>query len=202
MRIYLCLFSLLIALGTAGAGEKIEKMPGYVALDKYITIPTEAETSIEVFLKAPLLRMVSAATRGDEPELAEMIDGISLIRVQGFSVEVENLARVREEIAALSSRMEENGWERVARIREGDELIHVYLKTSGEGVDGLMMMGFEEPDEVVFVNIVGDIDPAQIGRLGSKFNIAPLDSLRLDRKKASTSTRGTVLEAEKLEAEK
>lgn len=197
MRIYLCLFSLLCALGSAGAGEDIEKMPGYVALDRYITIPTEAETSIEVFLKAPLLRMVSAATRGDEPELAEMIDGISLIRVQGFSVEAENLARCREEIAALAAGMEESGWERVARIREGDELIHVYLKTNGEGVDGLMMMGFEEPDEAIFVNIVGDIDPAQIGRLGSKFNIAPLDSLRLDRKKASTSVRGTVLEAEK-----
>ncbi|MBT4496813.1 MAG: DUF4252 domain-containing protein [Gemmatimonadetes bacterium] len=197
MRIYLCLFSLLIALGSAGAGENIEKMSGYVALDQYLTIPTEAETSIEVFLKAPLLRMVSAATRRDEPELAEMIDGISLIRVQGFSVAAENLARVREEIAALAAGMEENGWERVARIREGDELIHVYLKTNGEKVDGLMMMGFENPDEAIFVNIVGDIDPAQIGRLGSKFNIAPLDSLRLDRKKASTSARGTVLEAEK-----
>jgi len=197
MRIYLCLFSLLLALGSAEGGEDIEKMPGYVALDEFITIPTEAETSIEVFLKAPLLRMVSAATRRNEPELAEMIDGISLIRVQGFSVEAENLVRVREEIAGLASGMEESGWERVARIREGDELIHVYLKSNDDEVDGLMMMGFENPDEAVFVNIVGDIDPAQIGRLGSKFNIAPLDSLRLDRKKASTSARGTVLEAEK-----
>ena len=197
MRIYLCLFSLQLALGSAEGGEDIEKMPGYVALDEFITIPTEAETSIEVFLKAPLLRMVSAATRRNEPELAEMIDGISLIRVQGFSVEAENLVRVREEIAGLASGMEESGWERVARIREGDELIHVYLKSNDDEVDGLMMMGFENPDEAVFVNIVGDIDPAQIGRLGSKFNIAPLDSLRLDRKKASTSARGTVLEAEK-----
>ena len=189
MRIYLCLFSLLLALGSAEGGEDIEKMPGYVALDEFITIPTEAETSIEVFLKAPLLRMVSAATRRNEPELAEMIDGISLIRVQGFSVEAENLVRVREEIAGLASGMEESGWERVARIREGDELIHVYLKSNDDEVDGLMMMGFENPDEAVFVNIVGDIDPAQIGRLGSTLHISPLDSLQLGTEDMSTSSR-------------
>lgn len=196
MRIYLCLLSLLIAQGTARAGEDIEKMPGYVAFDAYITVPTETETSIEVYLKAPLLRMVSAAIRREEPELAEMIDGISLIRVHGFSVAARELARVRKEIAALAASLEETGWERVARIREGDELIHVYLRIDGEKVTGLLMMGFEEADEAVFVNIVGDIDPAQIGRLGSKFNIAPLDSLRLDRESASTSARATVLESE------
>ena len=197
MRIYLCMLSLLIAQGAARAGEDIEKMPGYVAFDEYITVPTETETSIEVYLKAPLLRMVSAATRREEPELAELIDGISLIRVQGFSVAAGELIRVREEIAALAARMEKDGWERVMRIREKDELIHVYLRTLGEEISGLLMMGFEELDEAVFVNIVGEIDPAQIGRLGSKFNIAPLDSLRLDRENASTSTRGTVLESER-----
>lgn len=188
MRIYLCVLGLLLALGTARAGENIEDKPGYVDFG-LITVPEEAETSIEVFIKGPLLRMVSAATRRDEPELAEMVDKIDLIRVQVFSVEEEERPRAREEIAALAGKMEAEGWEKVARIREKDELIHVYLRAKGEEIAGLLVMGFEEDDEVIFVNIVGDIDPAEIGRIGSKFNISPLDSLRLDREDASTSSR-------------
>ena len=35
-------------------------------------------------------------------------------------------------------------------------------------------------DETVFVSIVGEIDPEQIGRLGRKFDIEPLDGMTVD----------------------
>jgi len=188
MRIYHCLLVLVLAAGPATAREDIERHPGYVDFG-LVTIPEAAATSVEVYLKRPLLRMVSAATRATEPELAEMIDGLDLIRVHAFAVAPEDLPRVGEEIDMLAATVEEGGWERVAHIREQDELVHVYLKSEGDQVDGLLVMGFEEGDQAVFVNIVGDIDPAQIGRLGSTLHISPLDSLQLGTEDMSTSSR-------------
>jgi hypothetical protein len=49
-------------------------------------------------------------------------------------------------------------------------------------IAGLVVMAVEPGDEAAFVNIVGDIDPAQIGRLGRKFDIEPLDSIRIEIK--------------------
>ena len=188
MRIYLCLLILLLAAGTTWAREDIESQPGYVDFG-LITIPEQAPTSVEVYLKRPLLRMVSAATRVSEPELAEMIDQIDLIRVHAFAVAPEDLPGVAQEIDMLAATVEENGWERVAHIREAGEFTHVYLRADGDEVDGLLVMGLEEGNQAVFINIVGDIDPAQIGRLGSTFNISPLDSLRLGSEDMSTSSR-------------
>jgi hypothetical protein len=35
-------------------------------------------------------------------------------------------------------------------------------------------------DETFFVNIVGDINPQEIGRIGRKFDINPLDEMTVD----------------------
>jgi hypothetical protein len=158
----------------------MEDLPGYVDFSA-IGIPQEAQTSIEVYLRAPLLKLVAAATRNDDPEAAALIDKIQLIRVQGFSVAAGERPALEARIAALAGQLEEKKWEKVARIRDKEDLVHVFLKVDGEAVSGLCLMGFEEDGEAVFVNIVGDLDPAQIGRIGRTFDISPLDSLHLDR---------------------
>lgn len=188
MRIYLCILCTLLALGSAQAAEKLEELPGYVDLSG-IAIPEDAETSIEVYLKKPLLRLVAEASRSQEPEFAEMIDQIELISVGGFSVDDEELSRIRAQIAETVEKLENTGWEKVARVRERGEHLHVYLRVDGDEIVGLLVMGFEKEREAIFVNIVGHIDPAEIGRIGSRFNIAPLDSLRLGQAEPSTSSR-------------
>ena len=65
-------------------------------------------------------------------------------------------------------------------MRERHEHVDVYLKLKGEAIIGLTVIAGESNDEIILVNIAGDIDPAQIGRIGRRFNITPLDSLHLD----------------------
>ena len=43
-------------------------------------------------------------------------------------------------------------------------------------------MAVQEKQEAVFVNIVGEIDPAKLGKLSEKFNIPKLNSLELEAK--------------------
>ncbi|MEW6752581.1 MAG: DUF4252 domain-containing protein [Candidatus Latescibacterota bacterium] len=182
MRFHLCVCALVVGLGRAWAAESVEGLPGYVDFGA-LSMPRDAHSSIEVFLKGPVLKLVAAASRQEDPEVAALIDRIRLIRVQGFSVRPGDRAAVQEEMAALARRLEEKEWERVAQVREEDEVTQVLVKVAGDGdaLCGLVVMSLEEGEEAVFVNIVGDLDPEQLGRIGRTFDIAPLDSLRLGR---------------------
>ena len=45
---------------------------------------------------------------------------------------------------------------------------------------GLAVMGIENDDDnAIFINIVGEIDPEQLGRLSEKFNIPELDNIHI-----------------------
>jgi hypothetical protein len=44
-------------------------------------------------------------------------------------------------------------------------------------MQGLVVMDINPHDKASFVNIVGEIDPEQIGRISSKFHIGDVDSL-------------------------
>jgi hypothetical protein len=187
MRRSCCLLIVLLAWG-AGPGRAesaVEQLPGYVDLSG-LGLPAGTEATVEVNLRGALLRLIGAASRSEEPGFAEVVDKLQLIRVQAFPLKDLEATTVQERIAALGSRVEQQGWEKVVRVKEQNEQAHVYLKLSGERIAGLLVMAVDKSgrggDEVVFVNIVGDIDPEQIGRLGQKLNISPLDSIRLDKR--------------------
>ena len=60
--------------------------------------------------------------------------------------------------------------------RRTDEDVGVYTKTrGGEALAGLVITVIDPKDEVVLVNIVGDIKPEQVAALGEGLNIKPLE---------------------------
>ena len=183
------LLALLLAPGLAMAGDRPEDHPGYVDLAALETVAGQ-DANIELYLKRPLLRLVAEASRHEEPELAHMLDGLEIIQVRGFDLfedpGPEEAARVRSRIEAMGAGLESRGWDKVARVRERGEHIAVYVRMQDEDVVGLAVMTIESRDETILVNIAGDIDPEQIGRIGRRFDIKPLDSLGLDRRDLQT----------------
>ena len=190
MRFY---FILLLALcllpGIAHAADELEAHPGYVDLSAIETV-SGREASIEVYLKGPILRLVAEASRLEEPELAEMLTRLKIIQLRGFPLrddtDPQEISRVKEEIEKIAEQLESQRWEKVVRVREDNEHVYVYLKLQGEIITGLTVMVTESNDEIILVNIAGDIDPTQIGRIGRRFNITPLDSLHLDHEDLKT----------------
>ena len=67
----------------------------------------------------------------------------------------------------------------MVRARERDEQVHVYIKSTKDKINGRVIMAVEYGDEVAFVNIVGEFDLNSIARLGDKFDIPGLDSLKI-----------------------
>lgn len=182
----------LVAPGAAAVPKKddYKRAPGYIDFEAMNTFG-DLESTVEVFIKGPLLRMAVEAVREEEPELAEMLSGLKLIRVHVFEINRDMGRDLVEKTEKLSKDLEDKGWEMAVRVREEHENVNIYmLPGKGENIDGLVVMVVSEDDEAIFVNVVGTIDPAQIGRIGHSFRIDALDDIdwetktRRDRKRS------------------
>lgn len=177
------LCSVLGGVGSAAValesdGDKdFRDLPGYVDIQG-LGVFTEDDATVEVYLHDALLAMVAEMARHVEPELSEVLLGLKLIRVQRYKMTDDHVDKINQKTREMAARLEKADWTRVVRIRERDETVYVYFKLGKELIHGVIVMVIEEDEGyATFVNIVGDIDPAQIGKLGHKFNI---DALNMD----------------------
>ena len=82
---------------------------------------------------------------------------------------------MEERSRQIAERLEERGWDAVVRLRDYGQYVDVYVKENTSHIEGLMMMTVDaDIGEIVLINIVGDIQPDELGRIGSKFDIGPL----------------------------
>lgn len=180
---YLFVFILFFSSVFAQEGESYKKHPGYVDfgnLDDF----KEAEETVEVFIRGPLLKFVSKATANEDPSLSKLLDDLLLIKVDVFSIEKTQTKDVKSIIKKVSKKLASKKWEKMVRVKEPNEHVEVFtLFDNDYQLNGLVVMAVEEGDEAVFVNIVGKIDPEQLGKLSSKFNIPKLDSVKIKKNK-------------------
>lgn len=140
----------------------------------------DREPWLEINIRGALLRLAAEASRHEDPELPNLLQRLKAIEVRGYPLAPSQLEDVDRRIGDLARQLRSAGWETVVRVRRtGDQLVDVFLREHDEIIAGLVVMVVQpEADEgVVIVNIVGDVDPAQIGRIGRRFNIGPLSDI-------------------------
>ena len=167
----------LITVNVQAADDKeIKKHPGYVNFNE-IDIPGDAEETVEVYIKGPLLKLIASVTEKEEPGLAQMMAKLLLIRVNTFSIDPQIAKKLKPKIKKIEKDLEKQNWEKVVRVKERDELVNIYLKLDKNKIVGLVVMAIEYNDEAVFVNIVGETDWEAISKIGRKFKIDKLEDL-------------------------
>jgi hypothetical protein len=155
----------------------IRKMPGFVNLEE-IQIPGNAGEVTEISLGPPLLRIARTAhTNGDE-HLSESLEGIFSIQVKSFDVDSFQAIQVRPIMDKIEKQLAKEKWERLVRVKKAHEMTNVSIKYDKGKAVGMLIMSLNPGNEASFVNIVGNIDLAQLGEL-SDFGVdtSPLDSL-------------------------
>ena len=151
--------------------------PGYFDFGD-LTVFEKGDGVTEVFLESNILNMVAAITEDEEPELSKMLSGLKLVKVNVFEVSDKNETILKSKIEELNGKLTSRKWDRIVRSRGGNEIVNVYIKTSGKSaIDGLVVTTIDKDGEAVFVNIVGNIDLKKIGRLGARFDIPSLDKI-------------------------
>ncbi len=183
----LCVF-LVLAVSTAADAKKKKtdytKHPGYVDFQSLDAFAKEAK--IEVNLNHNMIKLISGFLKEEDPDLYDMMINLQLVRIQVFA----RTSRIEETFSALAAQtaeaLDKKDWERIVRVSEDDEEIYVYVKPSEdyEWIQGLVVLAMED-DEAVFVNIVGDIKPEDVSRIGTHFNVEELDSIRYELNKGN-----------------
>jgi hypothetical protein len=174
--------ALLFAAGLATAAET--QAPGFVDFGKFAP-PGGGGEFVEVNLKNNLISMVSRLAGKEEPEVAEVLRGLQLIRVNVIGLDDKNRSEVQERVKKIRDELDTKGWERVVTAQQKDEDVGIYLKLHGdEAVDGVVVTVLEGNREAVLINIVGDIKPEKLAAVGERLNIEPLKKLGKELKKS------------------
>lgn len=156
----------------AAAPLKLSEQPGYLPLAD-LGLFSSDEVSMEINLEGPLLRMVAGATRKEDPGFASVISSLQGIQVRVFPVAAAAQESFSGKIGRAARWLEGRGWLSTMRVREKDSEVYIYLKESGGQIQGLTLLAVD-PTEAVVINIVGRIDPDEIGRLGQRLNMPQL----------------------------
>lgn len=182
MRKPIVLLSVLLFLtAAAGRAQNLEGLPGYVPIEELGLFPAD-KLSVEINLTGPLLHMVAAATKQEDPNFSAVMAGLKSIQVQVFPLKGADKDAIRSRIGRSVQWLEGRGWVSMLKVRDQGEETYVYLKQAGDRIDGLTLLSFNPQEEAVVINIVGRIDPAQIGRIGQSLNLPQLKKVPATRK--------------------
>ncbi|MDY6984703.1 MAG: DUF4252 domain-containing protein [Pseudomonadota bacterium] len=180
------IFTLLsLGLPAAFAGEPQDN-PGYLDLERLVGIAGR-QPSVEVTLSGPVLKMLlQLPVHYDDDDAAravELLKVVDHILVRVFPLDSGRTDDMLAFINETSATLEADQWTRIVRVREDEDSnvdIHVKLSPDGENLNGLTVMAVEDDGrdpEVVFVNIVGNFNPAYLANIGEQFDLDYLDGV-------------------------
>ncbi len=181
----LAVFSALIA--TTVHAE--QAAPGYVDFGKFSPAVSGGEF-VEVQVKSNLTSMAARLAQKDQPEVAELIRGLQLIRVNVIGLDDQNRAEVEKRVKAIRSELDAQGWERVVVVQQKNQDVGIYAKLRGEeAVEGVVVTVLDANREAVLINIVGDLKPEKLAVVGESFNNEPPKKLGPMLKKQSAARK-------------
>jgi hypothetical protein len=173
------LIILLLPLLLQAQERDYSKDPGYVDFGD-LTRFEKDDNITEIYLDEGLLGMVSKMSNDED---SKFIGGLKLIRVNVFQVDSLNHKSVRNKINEIDKGLMAKKWNRIVRTKSKNEVVNVYIKQeANKRISGLVVTTIEEKGEAAFINIVGEINLEDMGKLGARFNI-PSISNGQDKKK-------------------
>lgn len=145
--------------------------PGYFAIEE-MGILAQDDLEVDVDLQGAMLQVVAGAIQNDEndPDLAALVSKLERVRVQVGSPQRVDQSALEFSFQDAIANMESAGWYRILRVIEDEEQVHLYAREGDGRIVGLTVLVNDGSDEVVLVNIVGDIDPVALGKSLSKLD--------------------------------
>ncbi len=157
----------LMALPVMAQEDALKDYPGYVDFGELSAV--FGEPSVQISVGESLLGLVSSLSASEDPEAAELFNRLNGVRVSVF--ETDSMADGAVDLVKdVSSRLSDRGWEAVVTVNSKDEQVRVFMMINDDQVEGITVMAIEET-EAVFVNVIGSINPEELGKVMENFDI-------------------------------
>lgn len=156
---------LLLTVTLLGCGVTAPSSgPGYVQFNAPTGAGLERDTHISL---GPRVLRFAARHVDDDPStkaLLKSLDGVR-VNVSRLGPGADYLA-LRDELTLTADASFGAQWNPVVRVAEDDSSVHIFISEEAGIIRGLAVLALDH-EELVFVNIMGEISPEQIARLSS-----------------------------------
>ncbi|AQA18060.1 hypothetical protein BST95_07200 [Halioglobus japonicus] len=155
-------------ISVAALAQDYESMPGYVDFGTMNEIYGEPRVMINI--GGPLMQLLSAAAAASkDPEAAAIMQGLEGIRVNVYDTG-GNLAPALERMNQAKTILQAANWQPIVQVQEADEQVQMFTRVNADNMEGMAIMVVNQ-EEAVFLNILGNIDPAQVSKVMEQINV-------------------------------
>jgi len=171
-------FAILFLFSAALFAQKgdYKNSPGYVDFGDLSKFESGDKVT-EVLLEENLLKMAANFAKQDNPEAFDLLNGLKLVKVNSFEVNLKNQSEIEGKINRIDKDLLSKNWERIVKTRGADENANVYIKTDNNNkIYGLVVTTISKNQEASFINIVGNINLEDLGKLSHNLNIPSIDT--------------------------
>lgn len=160
------ILGLALALPVMAQEEALKGLPGYVDFGELRSVYGEPKVMIN--LGGAILKFVGGMTK-DNPETTALLDKLKGVRINVYSVD-GNPDAALQKVSQVRGMLQSGSWEPIVQVNEEGEQAQIFIKFSGDLMEGLTVMAVDD-EEAVFINIIGQLDPAQLSRVMENFDI-------------------------------
>ena len=167
-----CAAGLALTATSATAAE-----PGYVDFGPALA-GIASTKCVEINLPEPLLAFAATIATGQNAEAAALIKDLKQVRVNVLGLDDMNRADITARMQKIRGDLAAQGWLRTVTVQDNGDDVAVLVKLGGNSVvEGLAVTVLSKSNGAVFVNIVGNIDPARIAAIGERYGIDHLKKI-------------------------
>lgn len=171
----LLVFVTTVTLGVAAQSESA----GMVDFGRFAP-PGKGGEFVEVQIGGELIQFAAKLAEKQEPELAKLLRNVRLVRANVVGLTDDNRESVQQRIQKIRKELENLGWTRnVNVLGKAGEDVSVYTRIQEDETLTGVVVTVVEPNEAVFVNVVGAIKAEQIAGLVDNLHLHSLKKLHV-----------------------
>lgn len=133
------------------------------------------EPKVEINLNQSLMKIVGSFANHEDPEIGDILANLEEIKVRVYNLNGK-LDKANFTVDQVSKKLRADQWDTLVTVNNNEEnqKVRVFSKSTNEVIDGVVVMVVspeEDGGEAVFINIVGEIDPAKVGKVAETLDI-------------------------------
>ena len=166
----------LVSMPVMAQEDALKDLDGFIDFGDLSA--TYGEPKISINIGGSLLQLVGMVSGESNKGTSDLLSELKGVRVFGYPIG-DDPSVARQKFGEVKSTLKSKGWEPVVQVNEEDEQVLIFMKMNGSTMEGMTVMTVDE-EEVMFINIIGQLDPKQLGKVMQGLDVDIDGALEID----------------------